>query len=236
MTDNVIANAQESVALNTQPTQQNIIAENINSEPIPQRSFTQEEVNRLVGSNKLAAAERARKEAYAEFQNYASSNQASSAGDVFTRDDIARIVSEENEKASRMAVAQKIARDFVTKIEASKEKYPDIGNAIGKLELTNNPELVDYVTTLDNTADVVYELSKNGLLRGSIMGLLSRNPNGARDEIINISNSLKSNKRENFNNIPNPPLSQINPSISGVDGDSESPSIRDFTNASWLRG
>jgi len=231
MTEHNVDIAQDSNGLNVQQdARQNIVESS--SKGSGERLFNQSEVNEIAGSVRKEAVERAKRELYADFQNSASSSI--SQDNRLTREEVTKMIAEENEKAARTAIAQKVARDFVSKIENAKDKYPDIGKVIDTLELPNNIELVDYVTSLDNTADVVYELGKNGMLRGSILGMLPTNPKGAREEILNISKTIKNKSAENQKRIPKAPLSQINPSTAGID--SEELTLADFKKQSWLRG
>ena len=216
----------QDTSLAVKPTEATSVSDSSNQTK-NERLFTQSELNEVAGVVRKEAAERARKEAYAELQNSNSENSLS-------RDEVAKMIAEENDIAARTAVANKIAYDFVSKIEAAKQKYPDIINVVGVLELPNNPQIVDYVNSLDNTADVVYELAKNGLERGSILGMLATNPRGAKEELNKLSNRIKERNKEVSQKNPSKPLSQINPSTAGID--SGDLTLADFKKQSWLRG
>ena len=132
MTEHNVDIAQDSNGLNVQQdARQNIVESS--SKGSGERLFNQSEVNEIAGSVRKEAVERAKRELYADFQNSASSSI--SQDNRLTREEVTKMIAEENEKAARTAIAQKVARDFVSKIENDKDKYPDIGkiNLLGLL-------------------------------------------------------------------------------------------------------
>ena len=57
--------------------------------------------------------------------------------------------------------AQQIAQQFLGKLTAAKDKYPDFEETIANLEVHKFPEVVQLANNYDNTADIMYELGKN---------------------------------------------------------------------------
>jgi hypothetical protein len=201
-----------------------------------ERYFTQAEVNEIAGTSRKEGAERARREALVGAQNNNYENN------YITREEVERIVAQKNEQATqaaqdaaRQAVANKVAHEFVTKVSAATEKYPDIIKTIDRLDLTENPMLVDYINAVDNTADVINELAKHDTLYEGILSRLDKNPKGAMQRIQELSKQLKERDAPNRNSSSNKvPLSQINPSNAGIN--SEDNTLESFKKASWLRG
>lgn len=108
--------------------------------------------------------------------------------------------------------ANKIAQEFLGKMNHGASKYDDFSETVKELDLPNMPEIVQLANGVDNTHDVVYELAKNPNKLANLMILSQKSPGLAKRQMLELSNSITSN--ENALNQPKTPepLSQINPS------------------------
>lgn len=215
-------------------------AQNI-SEP-QEKTLKQSEVNEIVGAVKREAAERARKEILAELQknnqnniNVEKQKNDLSQSNIDINDErIRNLIAEENEKAANKAIANKIAMEFTQKLMAAKNKYPDFEQTVAQLNLPNIPEIVHWTNSLDNTADVLYDIAKNPSKFANILMLQHTTPHLAQAELQKLSSSIRKNQEAQNQPQPKEPLSQINSSTAGIDN--KEMGIKDFKKADWLRG
>jgi len=200
-----------------------------------EKLLKQSEVNEIVGFVRKEAAERARREALAELQKTQTVNNDRDLNSVDLNDDrIRKIISEENERAANQAVANKIAMEFTQKMISAKNKYPDFEEVVTQLDLPNVPEIVHWTNSLDNTADVMYDIAKNPSKFANVLMLAQRAPHLAQAELQRLSSSIKKNQEAQAQAQPKEPLSQINPSSAGMDNGKMS--LSDLKKAPWLRG
>jgi hypothetical protein len=202
-----------------------------------EKVLKQSEVNEIVGAVRKEAADRARRETIAEFQKTqkkSDSNEKDSKNISLDNEQIRQIVAEENEKAANQAIANKIALEFTQKMLAAKEKYQDFEEVVSQLNLPNVPELVHWTNSLDNTADVMYDIAKNPSKFANILMLSNTAPHLAQIELQKLSLSIKKNQEAQAKQVPREPLSQITPSTAGVDNGKMT--LEDFKKADWLRG
>ena len=86
------------------------------------------------------------------------------------------------------------------------------------LELSTIPEVVQLANTVDNTADVMYELGKNPHKVASLLTLTRYgNVKLAYAETKKLSDSIKQNQNALQQPVPPEPLSQLKPSNVGTD-------------------
>jgi hypothetical protein len=129
--------------------------------------------------------------------------------------------------------AQQIAQQFLGKLSAAKDKYPDFEETIANLEVHQFPEVVQLANNVDNTADIMYELGKNPSKAVILKQLAQLNPKMAALEIRRLSDSIQQNQAAQQTPSTHPPLSQLTPSVTQTD---KGPfTIGDYRKQSWLR-
>lgn len=220
----------------------NVVNEVQNISEPQEKTLKQSEVDQIVGAVKRAAAEKARKEILAELQtsnqnniNIEKQKNNLSQSNIDINDErIRSIIAEENERAANEAIANKIAMEFTQKMMAAKEKYPDFEEVVTQLNLPNVPEIVHWTNSLDNTAEVMYDIAKNPSKFANILMLTHTAPHLAQSELQKLSSSIKKNQEAKMQTQPKEPLSQVNSSTAGIDN--KEMGIKDFKRADWLRG
>lgn len=214
------------------------------SEPIEgEKLLKQSEVDNIVKSVKQKTADKVREQI--RLESYAPQNQRppvnpaeqenQSVDKSLSEDRVRELVNQESERLSNEAVANRIANDFQNKITAAKEKYPDIDQAIEKLNLPSIPHLAVWANSLDNTADVMYEISQHPSKFANLLTLAQQSPHLAVMEMQKLSESIKKNQQDaDQHKQANEPLNQIKPSPTGSDNGTMS--IADYKKQDWLRG
>jgi len=243
MTDGLVA---ESVSQN-QVSQSNInsnsSASAIQSAPVTstvekpvEKMLRQSEVNDIIGSVKKEAYEKGKREAASQPMQQPVQQHEQTIGGVSQLSDekIRQLINEESQKKTNYDTAQRIAQEFTQKMMAAKDKYPDFESTVTKLNLPQIPHIVNWANSLDNTADVMYEIAKYPAKFASIMTLAYTSPHLAVEEMQRLSNSIKQNEAAVKQQTPAEPLSQVKPSTTGADNGSMS--ITDYRKQSWLRG
>ncbi|NTU69252.1 hypothetical protein HGB13_00265 [bacterium] len=199
-----------------------------------EKLLKQSEVNEIVGAVRKEAAERARREALTELQQQ-NKNDVNSLQRINVDDErVRRLIAEENEKAANKAVANKIAMEFTQKLIAAKDKYQDFEQTVAQIDLLSIPEIVRWTNSLDNTAEVIYDIAKNPSKFANILMLQQHSPHFALSELQKLSTSIKKNQEAQSMAQPKEPLSQVNPSSAGIDNGKMS--LRDLKKAPWLQG
>lgn len=208
------------------------------SESVNEKLVRQSEVNDLIGRAKREAYEKGRNsvtptQTQSNYSDSAPTQTMQSAPyqqSVSSEDHIRRIAAEEAARtrdqiyADAQAQSAKSQWDRVTqtyeaKISAGKEKYPDF-DTVANIDMSGYPAvkqiLADYV---DNSADLLYELGKDRF-KLSQLEAMGRDQYQWRDAIVQaqrISSSIKENEKAAKVRLPNEPLSQLRPSITGMD-------------------
>lgn len=218
----------------------------VNNEGISEKLVPQSAVDKAVKHAKHLAYEQGRKETLIELQsqnqqqpdtNTSVTNQSSqSLGGMpsLSTEQVQKMIEEHTQQKAHQYHAHNIANEFLSKISAGKDKYPDFEETIDALELPTIPEVVQLANSFDNTADVMYELGKNPHKVASLLAL-SRLGNGklAYLETKKLSDSIKQNQNALQQPVPPEPLSQLKPSNVGTDNGSLS--ISELRKQSYLR-
>lgn len=236
MTDNVVsADVQSNVNVGSSDNSQSI-----SSSPAPvEKTFTQADVDRLIKTNKHISYEKGKKDALAEYQTSSSTSQPEQinvqsqpqTGVALTQEQIKQAVTELvkpvlNETLEQRQYEQQLQTyvgSFANKINAGKNKYSDFDEVVGgNDEIVNmvgkNQNLMFLLNDVDNTTDVLYEISKNPHKKATILALAAMGSyNDAAREISRISSSIKANEGAADYKRPNEPLSQLKPSQIGAD-------------------
>lgn len=216
------------------------------------QSLSVEQVNKIVQREKAAAAEKARQEAQAQFQQEIAQlkSQSSSMGGITQSVDADKIYEQvysriQQEQQAKLQQEQQAAYDreidtltntYLSKMAQGKQAYEDFDAVTAAFEPQAFPHVVVLASQLENTADVMYDLSKNPQKLVMIAGLAERSPQMAKQQLMRLSESIKQNQTAKSQNVDVPaPLSSVRPSANaGSDGGGNR--VRDFKNQSWLRG
>lgn len=198
-----------------------------------EKMLRQSEVNEIVGRAKQEAAAKA-------VENFKRSLAQESDGRHVSREqhqDVAeeryrRMAAEEaqrlrdqwiqetQQKAEEQA-AQRIVKTFYDKIAAGKEKYDDFEQVTGDLELRRFPNIVHMLAeNIENSHDVLYELSKNRAKLAQIEITAREYPQEALYDLRRLGESIKKNDEVSTRREANAPLHQQRPSNVGTDSGS----------------
>lgn len=128
-----------------------------------------------------------------------------------------------------------VAQQYFGKLAQGKELYEDFEAVTAKFDPAAFPQLVYLATQADNTAAIIYELQKNPAKLAQLSVLVDKSPSMARDEIAKLSQSIKTNQ-DAKNNLQQAqdPLDRLKPSPVGTDNGTKT--VRDYKNASYLKG
>jgi DNA repair exonuclease SbcCD ATPase subunit len=147
----------------------------------------------------------------------------------------------QQEQADQAHLAQlekevnEVAQQYFGKLAQGKELYEDFDAITSGFDPAAFPQLVYLATQTDNTAAIIYELQKNPSKLATLATLVERSPNMARAELAKLSQSIKTNQEAKSNlQEAQDPLSRLKPSPVGTDNGTKT--VRDFKNASFLRG
>lgn len=212
-----------------------------------ERSFTQSELNDHIGRAKRDAVESYKRQQtqQPQQQQYAKNDYgpdmshlaAQTYQDRSAEDHIRRIAAEEaqrarenfdaqNQQRNEEQQAQALVQKFFGRISNGKEKYQDFDTVTGGLDLRPFPWSVQIMTeNVDNTTDVLYELSKDPRKLAQIEWLAERSPALAVKEAQRLSQSIKDNEAAKNIKLPNEPLNQLRQTNVGLsNGTARTPS------------
>lgn len=160
-------------------------------------------------------------------------NLSTQALTPLTTEDVQSMIANHTAQQANEWQAQQIAQQFLSKLSAAKDKYPDFKEILANLEVHKFPEIVQLANNFDNTADIMYELAKNPTKAVLLKQCAQLNPNLATMEIQRLSDSIKQNQTAKETCSVQPPLSQIKPSLTKTDNGPIT--VRDYRHQSWLR-
>jgi hypothetical protein len=205
-----------------------------------EKMIPQSQVNEIVKSATARVADKYRNESVQK-----QSEHPSSSG--LTEEEVRRIATEtskrqheESLQAYRQDVlnnqARTIAEQFRGKMEAAKGKYEDFDQITQPTVSGNYGTVILFLNSLENGADVLYDLSKNPEKLEKIEEMLKKDRSGelASRTLKSWSSSIKINEQAKNAKVPNEPLRQIQPSPTSTDDGSYT--LRDLRKADWLRG
>lgn len=191
-----------------------------------QRMFTQSDVDSIVGTR------------LKEVREHATQNMRSGPNE----DDMRRITREEVEKAQKKLIheaqVQNEVSTFMNRINAAKDKHPDLVQKLQDMGIEQVPQLVPLLNSVDNTADAIADLAENPHKIGTILSLMRESPHLAAQAVKRLSKSITDNDKamQSMNSVANTkePLSQVTASnvSGGADGQM---SVKDFRKQSWMR-
>lgn len=235
-------------------------ASQVQQAPVQQeRTFTQAELNEIVGKRAIAAREKGRQEGRQEVtQQYSQAPQAeshqSSMGGVRQpeygniEDLIARRTQETVAKALPEHLNQERARiqtgaildQFNNKLANGFEKYKDNGFSEKwaqdiKPVLEQSPNLVMLLASTDNMHDVLNDFAENPYKIAQLKSM-AEDPatrHLAQKELNKLVSTLKQNEAAASRKVPNPPLDRLSPSNAGKDNGV--PTVKDMRFSKSLR-
>lgn len=241
-------------------TDENIADVTLEQSQVPEQQLSaaekmlpQSQVNKIVSREVHEAREKASRAHMAEIERLREqlANQSpavapgvSSMGGMYqlSPDQIKQMIAEQTQRTlqahrdeqieqMRREYSDKVANEFVQKMELGKHKYPDFDKVVGEVDFRQFPEIVHLTHNLDNAADVVYDLMKNPQKVSTVSGLANRSELLARRSIQELSDSIKLNQQATKSPSASEPLSQLSPSNIGVDDGSMS--VSDYRNQPW---
>lgn len=238
-----MVNGDQQVSVsNAAPSQDNTVSSAATpvteSKPeVQEKVLKQSEVDKIVGNVKRETLEKARREYESKMQMAQTppATQSYNENQVsMPEEQLRRMINEEAQKQANYAAANRVAQEFISKLEATKSKYPDFEEKVSALNLPSIPQIVGIANSMDNTGDIMYEIANNPSKFASVMVLAHTAPHLAEAELRRLSDSIKKNEAAAKQPTANEPLSQVKPSITGTDNGSSS--VRDLRKQSWLRG
>ncbi len=158
--------------------------------------------------------------------------QQPTQGNYLTEDSARSFMAQELERQRQAAVGNQIANEFVSKLSAGKNKYPDFDEKVAPLlqefQAGRLLPLILMGNATDNTVDVMYDLANNQHKIGSLMATHREAPALAQSEMAKLSSSIKANEAAaaQAQQSAAAPLSQLKPSTSGADNGSMS--VKDY--------
>lgn len=208
--------------------------ESSQSTPVTSQSekmFTQSEVDKIAGKVRRETIEKFRTDQPVQQNTY------SNPSPNLSLEDFRRTAIEEAQKAAAkaaqeqiqaereqilqgqyMAEGQRIADEFRSKIEADKERFPELKDKLGKTNLAAFPAIIHLANSMENTAAIMNELFvENPGKLASINSLAQIDPSLAIDAVTKLSKSISINEKAAQSKVANEPLSQLRPSTIGVD-------------------
>jgi len=126
----------------------------------------------------------------------------------------------------------KLTNDYVGKLNASKDRYPDLMKR--QDELADIVDLIPFINESDEVAGITQHLLDNGHNVASLMVLQHKSPNMLRRELQKLAASIKNNDDAVNRPRANEPLYQPTPSTYTMDSGSDS--IEGLKKQSYLRG
>lgn len=201
-------------------------------------------VSKIAAREAKQAAEKARQEAWADFQRQQMKPEQQETEPASSMGGMPNIPPEMFQEqliqaARHLSVqmsADQMAKDFESKIEAEIHSDPDFGDLYDSLNINQHPELVIWMNGMDNSAKVVKDLAQNPAKFANIL-MLAKSGLGslAKNELVKLSESIKVNQAAQAQPKVKEPLDQLSPSNVGV-GNGDDLSVSDFMKMDWLRG
>jgi len=219
-----------------------------------EKMLSQSEVNELIGTAKHQAAERARREAEAQYnqklaeQNQPKSQSYSEAGggvpDLKSlKEDLRQEFKDEieehrrsQEEAVQREHAEKLVTEYYGKLNAAKDKYDDLEEVVGNIDQREFSDVIMLANDVDGTADIMYELGKSPDKLISMATAARVSPAQAKRMMSKMAASIKQNHdAQSAKHSVDEPLPRSKSSLAGTQSGQHN-SVKDFKSADWLRG
>lgn len=214
-------------------------------------------MNKVVAREKAKAAEAARREAEANYQQQQSEAQNAQRNQAQQQANVPREAGNDaliqqfddlfNQKVQahqKMMQEQqlreqmhKVANDYLSNVSQGKSAYEDYDEITKDFDPTEFPQVTYLLSGNPNAADVLYELSNNPEKFALINNLAKDSPRMAQNLLAKLTKSIVDNKQaksESQSQNVSQPLDRLTPSR--VAGSNGKMGIRDLRNQPWLRG
>lgn len=195
----------------------------IGSQP-PEPMIPQSRVNEIVRERLAQQKDKLSSEYNSQVPNAAVGPNMDQIGELVAQATEKRInvILEAKEREMKEAEGQRLATEFISKLEAGKGAYEDFDQVVGSLPFDRIPHIIQLANGVENTADVMYELRKNPGKIAALTQLVQIDPTGtlAMEQMHDLSSSIKKNRAAQGSKSPNEPLSQIKSSPIGADNGS----------------
>ena len=221
------------------------------SSPAPQvdeKLLTQSQVNELVGREKARAAERTRLEMEArhreELERVRPQAQQGAQPEIDTADIEKRVyerfmddLQKHREEAERQEFERRIKSQvdqYHLKMGKGSTMFEDFNEIVGDFEPDKFPNAVLLAAEMENTPEIIYELSKNPSKLQEIDELAKKSPKLAMKQLDKLSKSIAQNLEAKQSNVSAPaPLSRLK--SSSVGADTGKMTLKDLKAAPWLK-
>jgi hypothetical protein len=204
----------------------------------PEKTFSQEDLNRTVQREKLEVEARVRRELEAahkaelaklksgEVQSMGGMSTGAVDTDAIYKEISDKLQADMQAKESQLAREQhekhmqSVADKYFDGINRGKTKYNDFEEILGDFDHAQFPQLVHAVSELENPEDVMYELANNPTKLEKINWWLVHTPQRGMKELQGLSDSIKQTNQAVDEYTPtNAPLSQIKQSNVSTNAD-----------------
>jgi hypothetical protein len=209
--------------------------------------LSQSQVNDIVKREKARAADKARAEAEALYQQQReSAEQSNASGAPVDIEGIKQQVYDkfldELEHHRQLAAKEQqerelkqIADKYYLKMGKGSELFDDFNEVLGDFEPDKFPNAVMLAAEMEHTPEIMYELANNPSKLQEIDALAIKSPKLAQKQLERLSQSITNNLEAKQSQVKAPaPLSRLKPSTVGAD--SGKMTVKDFKNQPWLRG
>jgi hypothetical protein len=216
-------------------------------QPVQPALFNQEQVNKMIGREKMSARDAGRREAEAQYQKELEAlrgSQQQRNAEVPRDIDANAIYQQVQEKwnaemqeRQMKEHMQVVANKHLQNVEKAKMKYQDFSDVVKNFDASKFPQLTYLVANMEGGDEILYDLSKNPDKIAQLSYTAERDPELAQTILLKLSKSILNNKQaiaEAQEQNVNEPLDRITPSR--IAGNNGKMGIRDLRNQPWLRG
>lgn len=207
------------------------VSSSVSEAPVSQaqeRHFKQSEVNDIIKREKYGAVEDYKRSQAKSQPQVSNQSETYSQQPSHSHDDVRRIAAEESQRLrdewiaeahrqSNEQAAHQIVGDFFSKMSTGKELYNDFDDVTGNINFGKFPNAIHLANQMENTREMMYELGKDRTKLAALEQLAYMSPEDAMIQAQRLSKSIKDNAGARNQRMPNEPLSQLRPSISGTD-------------------
>ncbi len=205
----------------------------------PERMFTQRDMSEVVRREREKALEKGKREALAEIERQKSMGfQANplAQNNQMTQEQIEQIIAQKApemlqkqlQELEHNARTKHVVESFANKIEASKERFPELESQLNDLDFHTFAPIVTLANDMENTSEIMHDLMQNPMKMGNLLSLLRDQPKMAAKAMYELSNSIKQNQQAaQENRSAREPFNQLKPSVTkGIDNSNMS--VTDF--------
>lgn len=202
-----------------------------------EKMLPQSKVTELVANARLVAEQKAKQELEAQFakereQLMQQQQRPSGMGGMsapqnqgFSQEDAAKLVEAEIAKRDQALLQQQqrlqveeLANRFTENMARGESSYDDFKEVTGRFNPVKFPQITLAAATLDNTADVMYDIMQNPVKLTHLQQLFQLDEALAYEEMKRLSASITRNEQAAESNVRTPnPLSKPKASIAGAD-------------------